>query len=232
MQAVDPITMGQFGSWNAEKMQVAEGNVITYDADTSWIGGDVWLGQDLSAYEYVCIVLEDCQGNFKFTLEYEKIAGDENNVSQEYQFSTGTKQVTFKLDPARKQKVTKIMLQNTSNGGTLDVGNLYAGSAAEFETALDLGNLNTGWNTEYEVRLSNSTKLEFNQHGDIRQVDCEYGFVPESILLTPIKSYLKKHFPNTNVTEYHVERKVIKVELNTGLELIFNAQGGFLRMDD
>ena len=89
-----------------------------------------------------------------------------------------------------------------------------------------------GWNTEYEVRLSNSTKLEFNQHGDIRQVDCEYGFVPESILLTPIKSYLKTHFPNTNVREYHVERKVIKVELNTGLELIFNAQGGFLRMDD
>lgn len=151
MQAVDQITMGQFGSWDAEKMQVAEGNVITYDEGSSWVGGDVWLGQDLSAYEYVCIVLEDCQGDFKFTLEYEKIAGDENNVSQEYQFSTGTKQVTFKLDPARKQMVNKIMLQNTSNGGTLNVGNLYAGSAAEFETALDLGNLNTGWNTEYNA---------------------------------------------------------------------------------
>jgi hypothetical protein len=143
--------MGKFGSWDAEKMQVAEGNVITYDEGSSRVGGDVWLGQDLSAYEYVCIVLEDCQGYFKFSLEYDKIAGDENNVSQEYQFSTGTKQVTFKLDPARKQKVTKIMLQNTSNGGTLDVGNLYAGSAAEFETALDLGNLNTGWNTEYNA---------------------------------------------------------------------------------
>ena len=118
MQAVDQISMGQFGSWNAEKMQVAEGNVITYDANSDWIGGDVWLGQDLSAYEYVCIVLEDCQGEFKFSLEYEKIEGDENNVSQEYQFSTGTKQVTFKLDPARKQKVNKIMLQNTSKGGT------------------------------------------------------------------------------------------------------------------
>ena len=151
MQAVEQISMGQFGSWDAEKMQVAEGNVITYDEGSSWVGGDVWLGQDLSAYEYVCIELEDCQGNFKFTLEYEKIAGDENNVSQEYQFSTGTKQVTFKLDPARKQMVNKIMLQNTSNGGTLNVGNLYAGSAAEFETALDLGNLNTGWSTEYDV---------------------------------------------------------------------------------
>ena len=160
MQAVDQITMGQFGSWDAEKMQVAEGNVITYDANSSWVGGDVWLGQDLSAYEYVCIVLEDCQGDFKFTLEYEKIAGDEENVSQEYQFSTGTKQVAFKLDPARKQKVNKIMLQNTSNGGTLDIGNLYAGSVAEFETALDLDNLNTGWNTEYDVATHTITYID------------------------------------------------------------------------
>lgn len=149
MQAVDQITMNQFGS--SANMQVDEGNVITYDANSSWVYSDVWLGHDLSAYEYVCIVLEDCQGDFKFSLEYEKIAGDENNISQEYQFSTGTKQVTFKLDPARKQKVNKIMLQNTSNGGTLDIGNLYAGSVAEFETALDLDNLNTGWNTEYDV---------------------------------------------------------------------------------
>ncbi len=89
-----------------------------------------------------------------------------------------------------------------------------------------------GWNTEYEVRLSNGTKVEFNEQGDMRQVDCEYGSVPESILLNPIKSYLQTHFPNTNVTEYHVERKEIKVELNTGIELVFNAQGGFLRIDD
>lgn len=150
MQAVDQIAMGQFNSWDAEKMQVAEGNVITYAEGSSWVGGDVWLGQDLSAYEYVCIVLEDCQGDFKFSLEYDKIEGDENNVSQEYQFSTGTKQVTFKLDPARKQKVNKIMLQNTSNGGTLDVGNLYAGSAAEFETALDLGTF-SGWGENYDA---------------------------------------------------------------------------------
>ena len=150
MQAVDQISMGQFGSWDAEKMQVAEGNVITYDEGSSWVGGDVWLGQNLSAYEYVCIVLEDCQGDFKFTLEYEKITGDETNVSQEYLFTTGTTQVTLKLDPARKQMVNKIMLQNTSNGGTLNVGNLYAGSAAEFETTLDLGAF-SGWSSNYDA---------------------------------------------------------------------------------
>lgn len=148
MQAVDQISMGQFGS--SANMQVDEGNVITYNADSSWVYSDVWLGHDLSAYEYVCIVLEDCQGDFKFTLEYEKINDEANNVSQEYQFSTGTKQVTFKLDPARKQKVNKIMLQNTSNGGTLDIGNLYAGSAAEFETALDLGTF-SGWGENYDA---------------------------------------------------------------------------------
>ena len=148
MQAVDQISMGQFGA--SENMQVAEGNVISYAEGSSWVYSDVWLGHDLSAYEYVCIVLEDCQGDFKFTLEYEKINDEANNVSQEYQFSTGTKQVTFKLDPARKQKVNKIMLQNTSPGGTLDVGNLYAGSAAEFETALDLGAF-SGWGENYDA---------------------------------------------------------------------------------
>ena len=165
MQAVDQITMGQFGSWNALKMQVAEGNVITYDANSSWVGGDVWLGQDLSAYEYVCIVLEDCQGDFKFSLEYDTIAGDENYVSQEYYFNPGTKQVTFKLDPARKQKVNKIMLQNTSKGGALDIGNLYAGSAAEFETALDLDTLTTGWNSEYDVTTHTITYSQWGAKG-------------------------------------------------------------------
>lgn len=160
MQAVDQITMGQFGAWDSEKMQVAEGNVITYDANYSWVGGDVWLGQDLSAYDYLCVELENCQGDFKFTLEYEKINGDATNVSQEYYFNAGTTQVTFKLDPARKQMVNKLMLQNTSNGGTLDVGNLYAGSIAEFETALDLGNLNTGWNTEYNDTTHTITYID------------------------------------------------------------------------
>lgn len=150
MFAVDQLSMGQFGSWDAEKMQVAEGNVITYDEGSSWVGGDVWLGIDLSAYEYVCIVLEDCQGDFKFTLEYEKIEGDEKNICQEYYFNPGTTQVTFKLDPNRKVKVNKLMLQNTSNGGTLDVGNLYAGSAAEFEMALDLGTF-SGWSSNYDA---------------------------------------------------------------------------------
>ena len=95
MQAVEQISMGQFGSWDAEKMLVAEGNVITYDANYSWVGGDVWLGQDLSAYDYLCVELENCQGDFKFTLEYEKINGDATNVSQEYYFNAGTTQVTL-----------------------------------------------------------------------------------------------------------------------------------------
>ena len=157
MQAVDQITMGQFNSWDPVNMQVAEGNVITYDANSSWVGGDVWLGKDLSAYEYVCIVLEDCQGEFKFTLEYEKINDDATNVSQEYYFNAGTTQVTFKLDPARKQMVNKIMLQNTSNGGTLDVGNLYAGSIAEFETALDLGTFSGNYDaTTHVLTITNA----------------------------------------------------------------------------
>ena len=45
MFAVDQLSMGQFGSWDSSKMQVAEGNDITYDANSSWVGGDVRFGE-------------------------------------------------------------------------------------------------------------------------------------------------------------------------------------------
>lgn len=144
MQAVDQISMGKIEPWSTDgKMQVAEGNVITFDVGSSWVGGQYWFGNlDLSAYDYLCVEIEDCQGDFAIAIDYQ------DNTNKEYSFSSGTTQVTFKL---HSELITKLSVKNTSNGGTLDIGNLYAGSAAEFETALDLDNLNTGWNSEYDV---------------------------------------------------------------------------------
>lgn len=144
MQAVDQIAMGKIEPFDAEKMHVAEGNVITFDVGSIWVGGQYWFGNlDLSAYDYLCVEIEDCQGDFAIAIDYQ------DNTNKEYSFSSGTTQVTFKL---HSELITKLSVKNTSNsGGTLDIGNLYAGSAAEFETALDLDKLNTGWNTEYDV---------------------------------------------------------------------------------
>ena len=144
MQAVDQISMGKIEPWSPDgKMQVAEGNVITFDVGSSWVGGQYWFEDlDLRAYDYLCVEIEDCQGDFAIAIDYQ------DNTNKEYSFSSGTTQVTFKL---HSELITKLSVKNTSNGGTLDIGNLYAGSAAEFETALDLDNLNTGWNSEYDV---------------------------------------------------------------------------------
>lgn len=153
MQAVDQISMGKIEPWSADgKMQVAEGNVITFDEGSSWVGGQYWFEDlDLSAYDYLCVEIEDCQGNFAIAIDYK------DNTNKEYSFSSGTTQVTFKL---HSELITKLSVKNTSNGGTLDVGNLYAGSAAEFETALDLDNLTAGWNSEYDVTTHTITYAE------------------------------------------------------------------------
>ena len=143
MQAVDQISMGKIEPWdNPEKMHVAEGNVITFDVGSIWVGGQYWFGNlDLSAYDYLCVEIEDCQGDFAIAIDYQ----DETN--KEYSFSSGTTQVTFKL---HSELITKLSVKNASDGGgTLDIGNLYAGSAAEFETALDLGTF-SGWSSNYD----------------------------------------------------------------------------------
>ena len=144
MQAVDQIAMGKIEPFDAEKMHVAEGNVITFDVGSSWVGGQYWFGNlDLSAYDYLCVEIEDCQGNFAIAIDYQ------DNTNKEYSFSSGTTQVTFKL---HSELITKLSVKNTSNdGGTLDIGNLYAGSAAEFETALDLGKFSGNYDATTHV---------------------------------------------------------------------------------
>lgn len=44
--------------------------------------------------------------------------------------------------------------------------------------------------------------------------------------------YVKGTFPNANITEWSRDGKKQLIELNNDMELVFNAKGKFLRMDD
>jgi hypothetical protein len=45
-------------------------------------------------------------------------------------------------------------------------------------------------------------------------------------------SFVALHYPDQIAVEYHVERRTLNLELNSGLELIFDLEGQFLRIDD
>jgi hypothetical protein len=85
---------------------------------------------------------------------------------------------------------------------------------------------------EYHVRLNNGTEIEFDQQGNLEHIDCHKSAVPEGIVPQLIVDYVNLHFSNQIIVEYHREDRRQQVELNNGLELVFDREGNFLRMDD
>lgn len=118
--------LGQFKAYN-DGLTV-DGNTITWDNNQSWKGCDTWLGQDLSACDYMWLLVE-VNGSIKMSLQY----GD--NSTAEKVLSTGTPFVGFELNDAQKQATNKIMLQNTANGGSITIKQVVVGSEAEYEAA-------------------------------------------------------------------------------------------------
>lgn len=47
-----------------------------------------------------------------------------------------------------------------------------------------------------------------------------------------IADYISANYPNDSVTEVEIENQKIEVELSSGIELIFDLKGNFLRLDD
>ena len=88
--------------------------------------------------------------------------------------------------------------------------------------------------TDYDVKLVNGTKIEFNKKGQWTSVDCKTKEVPEGIILKPIRTYVKKNFPETFIVSIEKKTTYFEVELNDGVELKFDRLGGFksMKMDD
>lgn len=118
--------LGQFKAYN-DGLDV-DGNTITWNDDKSWKGCDTWLGQDLSAYDYMWLLVE-VNGSIKMSLQY----GD--NSTAEKVIGTGTPFVGFELNDAQKQATNKLMLQNTTDGGSITIKQVMVGSEAEYEAA-------------------------------------------------------------------------------------------------
>lgn len=88
---------------------------------------------------------------------------------------------------------------------------------------------------EYEVRFNDGTKVDFGRKGDWEAVDCNHQSVPQSVVkLLPsnVSSYVTSNFSGAFITKIERERRSYNVELNNGLELEFNSNGDFLRIDD
>ncbi len=88
------------------------------------------------------------------------------------------------------------------------------------------------FSTEYKVVLTNGDELEFDSDGEWKEVECKRTSVPVVMIPQGVGRYLKDNFPTDSVEKIKRTSRAIEVELNNGLEVIFDADGNFKRMDD
>jgi hypothetical protein len=86
----------------------------------------------------------------------------------------------------------------------------------------------------YDVHLSNGFEVEFTKSGVWDDVKNYAVSIPASILaLIPggINEYVATNYPNQFMVGVNKERYGFDIDLNTGIELEFNTDGTFRRID-
>lgn len=87
--------------------------------------------------------------------------------------------------------------------------------------------------TIYEVTLKSGVEIDFNEKGIWQQVDAPYGMtLPEGFILEPIIDYLNVNYQGYGINEINRSGLGFKVELITGLELLFDQIGDFVKVID
>ena len=89
-----------------------------------------------------------------------------------------------------------------------------------------------GVHHEYKVYLKNAVEIEFDYQGNFKSIDCQITSVPEGIVPELIRSFVQTHYPDHLIVEYAVGYRYLTVELGNGMELIFDLEGHFVRVDD
>lgn len=89
------------------------------------------------------------------------------------------------------------------------------------------------WEDEkYEVKLSNGIELDFDENGNIIEIESDNDVaIPLTALPSKIAQYLQGDYPEAQVTGWEKGSKKQEVELIDGTDLEFDAEGNFRKID-
>lgn len=85
---------------------------------------------------------------------------------------------------------------------------------------------------EYNVKLNDGTEIEFLENGEWEEVKAKGGKVPSQIIPVDIAQYIKNNFLGIDIQEIKKRKRGYEIELSNGLDLDFDKNGKFLRVDD
>lgn len=83
----------------------------------------------------------------------------------------------------------------------------------------------------YEAVLSDGVFLEFNRRKEIIEIKAGFG-LPASVIPDNIRNYVNANYPDNLIVGWELEdNRNQQVDLNNGLELLFDRSGNFIRAD-
>lgn len=86
---------------------------------------------------------------------------------------------------------------------------------------------------EYKVFLTSGFQLEFKKDGTCKKINCKPMAIPNSVIPEIALQYVQTNFPNNTIISYELESKNrFKLELLNDLELLFKADGQFIKIED
>lgn len=85
---------------------------------------------------------------------------------------------------------------------------------------------------DYTVVFTNGTKVDFAKDGAWKGVDCKHNMVPAGIVPQQIRDYAAKHFAGRRIISIDRNKRGYEVELDNGVDLTFDKQLRFVKMDD
>ncbi len=89
-----------------------------------------------------------------------------------------------------------------------------------------------GNSVKYDVYLSDGSEVEFDRDGNWISVDAPAGAaVPEGIVPTPIVDFVADTYPNEKINEISRDNRGYEVELTNEVDLIFDVDGIFIRIE-
>jgi len=74
----------------------------------------------------------------------------------------------------------------------------------------------------YEVIFTNGDKVEFDRNGNWKEIRRKVLAVPDALIPSKIRSYIKSNYPNAKVMEIERDSREYDVKLNNRTELTFN----------
>lgn len=88
------------------------------------------------------------------------------------------------------------------------------------------------WSYVYDVQLSDGTRIEFDKKGEWQEIENRVEGVKESVVPAPIWAYVTTNYTELFIVDIEKDYRGYDVELNNDLDLDFDPEGNFVRIDN